>query len=54
MVDGGAVEGTVHVDFGRWVVGVWIGCEDDVPFRVDVVQFWCPEIGAVVESGLRV
>ena len=47
MVNCWTCEVAVHVELRRGLVGVNIAGEDDVPFVVEVVNFWSPEIIAI-------
>jgi len=47
VIDGRAVEGTVHAGLRRRVVAVRVGCEDDIPQSVDEMDLWGPDVGAV-------
>jgi hypothetical protein len=53
-MDGWAGVFAVHVDLWRWGVVARIASEDHVPFVVEEVQFWGPEVGRVVLSKGRI
>lgn len=54
MVDCWAVEVAEHGSRGWRSVVVWVACEDEVPLAVELVDFWCPQVCAVICAWRRV